>query len=141
MSWDFNQWDLSGLSSDEQAAFWSSVRKSGNEPQTTDEMAAYNKAVQLNVPDAASGHGKAGFGQEAKDFQRQAYMYSYVDPDAQKADWAKRKLDNGGFWDEANNWVAGTWEGGLFYPSDTQAPCLGAPAGAVDRDGAQVPPG
>jgi hypothetical protein len=140
LSWDFNEWDLSGLSSEEQEAFWSGVRKSGGEYQTNLEMAAYNKAVELNVPGATAGGGKAGFGQDPKDLQRQAYMYSYVDPDEEKAAWAKRALGAGGLWDESDNWIAGSWDGGLFYPADGEAPCLGAPDGSVDRTGAKVPP-
>lgn len=140
MTWDFQEWDYSQMTQEEYDAFWSGVQKGGDQSKSNAEMAAYNKAVQLNVPGAGEGYGKAGFGQEVKDFQRQAYMYSYVDPDEDTQLWSRRTLGNGGLTDENNTWIAGEWEDGLFYPSDGQSPCLGAAPGTVDSQGAQVPP-
>jgi hypothetical protein len=140
MSWDFQEWDFSQMTQEEYDAFWSGVRKGGDEYKSNEELAAYNKAVQLNVPDADVGYGKAGFGQDVKDFQRQAYMYSSYDENEQRELWARRTLGNGGLTDENGTWVQGEWEDGLFYPADGQSPCLGASPGMVDSQGTAVPP-
>lgn len=139
MSWDFNEWDLNDLTDEEQQAFWSAVGRPGDGDYTNEEMAAYNKAVAINAPETQEGHGKAGFGQEVRDFQRQAFMYSFQDADEQRQLWAQREVRDGGIVDEQGTWIAGDWEDGLFYPADGQSPCLGASPGTVDKNGNPIP--